>query len=130
MDSITIESDRLNLETHANPWKHGFRMVDRASHIVVGGCAFKGPPDYHGAVEIAYGVEPEFRQRGYATEAAQALVDFAFAHNVRLVRAHTLANNDASIGVLLNCGFCLIGEVIDPEDGPVLRWELGNPLLL
>ena len=104
MDSITIESDRLNLiletpeevlaridamppadraqvspqwlaqmraETHANPWKHGFRMVDRASRIVVGGCAFKGPPDYHSAVEIAYGVEPEYRQRGYATEAAQ-----------------------------------------------------------
>lgn len=31
--------------------------------------------------------------------------------------------NDASTRVLTKCGFAFIGEVIDPEDGLVLRWE-------
>ena len=40
-----------------------------------------------------------------------------------LVRAHTLAERNASTRVLEKCGFGLVGEVVDPEDGPVWRWE-------
>jgi hypothetical protein len=29
--------------------------------------------------------------------------------------------------VLTKCGFTLIGDVIDPEDGLVRRWELPSP---
>lgn len=85
----------------------------------------KGPPDQGGVVEIAYGVDPEYQGRGYATEAARALVNFAFrSGQVCLVRAHTRAENNASMRVLAKCGFEPIGEVVDPEDGLVWRWEL------
>jgi len=40
-----------------------------------------------------------------------------------LVRAHTKADNAASARVLAKCGFLRTGEVIDPEDGLVSRWE-------
>ena len=61
---------------------------------------------------------------GYATEAAEALVIFAFSSDqVRVVRAHTLPEANASTRVLTKCGFRFIGEVIDPEDGLVWRWE-------
>jgi RimJ/RimL family protein N-acetyltransferase len=66
-----------------------------------------------------------FEGRGYATEAAAALVDFALASGqVRLVRAHTLPEVNASTRVLLKCGFRHVGTVVDPDDGPVWRWEL------
>lgn len=116
---------RLRASHAADPWTHGFRIVDRASRVTVGSCAYKGPPDDGGAVEIAYSVFPEQQGRGYATEAARALVDYAFdVESVQVVRAHTLPENSASARVLTRCGFTWVGEVVDPEDGRVWRWEL------
>jgi RimJ/RimL family protein N-acetyltransferase len=108
-----------------SPWTHGFAMEELATGATVGACAFKGPPDADGAVEIAYGVDPAFQGRGYAKEAAAALVEFALRdERVRVVRAHTLPENGPSQGVLTANGFECLGEVIDPEDGLVWRWEL------
>jgi RimJ/RimL family protein N-acetyltransferase len=77
-----------------------------------------------GVVEIAYGIAAEHEGSGYATEAAQALVDFASAcGDVRLIRAHTLRDAVASKRVLTKCGFQHIGEIPDPEDGVVSRFE-------
>ena len=126
-DQAEISPDwlaRVRASTAADAWTHGFSMVERASGAVIGSCAYKGPPDQEGVVEIAYGVDPEYQGRGYATEAARALVDFAFrSGQVCLVRAHTLPENNASTRVLAKCGFERIGEVVDPEDGLVWRWE-------
>lgn len=108
----------------ADPWIHGFTLVRRVDEAVVGSCGFKGPPTPEGVVEIAYGVAPEYQGRGYATEAAEALVAYAFSiSEVRAVWAHTLPEENASTRVLAKCGFRRIGEVVDPEDGPVWRWE-------
>ena len=105
-----------------DPWRHGFSIVHRETGRTVGTCGFKGPPA-DGVVEIAYGIDPEHQGNGYATEAAEALTNFAFAQNVRTVRAHTLPEANASTRVLTKCGFHHVGQVIDPEDGPVWRWE-------
>jgi RimJ/RimL family protein N-acetyltransferase len=113
----------LDGSSPADPWIHGFVMVHRDSGSVVGRCGFKGPPDTDGMVEIAYNVHPEHEGKGYATEAAGALVSYAFGHGrVRVVRAHTLPQANASTRVLDKCGFRRVGEVIDPEDGLVWRW--------
>jgi ribosomal-protein-alanine N-acetyltransferase len=107
----------------ADPWVHGFRLVHRSSGSIVGFCSFKGPP-MDGVVEIAYGIAPDEQGKGYATEAARALVDFAHTFaGVKLVRAHTLPDGAASKRVLEKCGFQHVGEVIDPEDGLVWRFE-------
>lgn len=116
--------ERFRISTSADPWVHGFSMVQLASDTVVGTCGFKAPPSADGFVEIAYGVVPEHQLKGYATEAAQALTNYAFASGkVRVVIAHTLPEPNASTHVLTKCGFRRIGEVIDPEDGLVWRWE-------
>jgi RimJ/RimL family protein N-acetyltransferase len=106
-------------------WTLGFTLVHKAADTVVGTCGFKGPPGPEGIVEIAYGVAPEHQGQGYATEAAEAMVAYAFASGqVHVVRAHTNAAENASTRVLTKCGFQAAGEVIDPEDGLVWRWEI------
>jgi len=118
---------RLHASTSPDPWTHGFSLVHRDSNIVVGKSGFKGPPAADGVVEIAYGIAPDYQGKGYATEAAQALVIFAFSSGqVRVVRAHTLPESNASTRVLTKCGFRHMGEVMDPEDGLVWRWEKCN----
>jgi RimJ/RimL family protein N-acetyltransferase len=114
----------LHTSTSADPWTHGFSLVLRDSDTLVGTGGFKGPPGADGVVEIAYGVSPDYQGKGYATEAAAALTAYAFASGkVRVVRAHTLPESNASARVLTKCGFRRIGEVIDPEDRLVWRWE-------
>ena len=106
------------------PWTHGFTLVERAGGAVVGSAAFKGPPDADGVVEIAYETAAAYRGRGYAREAARALSDWALATGgARGVRAHTRPDGAASARVLAASGFALIGDVHDPDDGLVQRWE-------
>ena len=91
----------------------------------VGG--YKGPPDADGVVEIGYSIAAELRGRGLATAAARELVRIAFADaRVRTVRAHTLAERNASVRVLEKNGFAFVRELIDPKEheGPIWRWEL------
>jgi len=105
-------------------WLHGFAIVDPEAHLVVGVCGYKGPPTAEGIVEIAYGLAPACRGRGYATEAAKELVQRALATDlVSRVIAHTLPESNASTRILARCGFTCLGEVIDPQDGRVWRWE-------
>jgi [ribosomal protein S5]-alanine N-acetyltransferase len=114
----------LRVSPGHDPWRHGFFVVYRGTGAAIGCAGFKGPPDSTGTVEIAYGIAPTFEGQGYATEAAAALVAYAFATpRVEVVRAHTLPTANASTRVLAKCGFRRVGTVVDPEDGTVWRWE-------
>lgn len=115
---------RLDAATVDDVWTFGFSLVHRQSGQVIGQGGIKGPPSADGMAEIAYAVNPNQQGKGYATEAAAVLTAFAFDSGlVRTVRAHTLPQPNASVRVLTKCGFQRLGEVIDPEDGPVWRWE-------
>lgn len=90
---------------------------------VAGIVGFKGQPS-EGTVELGYSILPQFRRRGYATEAVGALVELAFAHQeVERVAAQTLPELTASIAVLEKRGFVLVGTGTDPG---AIRYELGR----
>jgi ribosomal-protein-alanine N-acetyltransferase len=115
---------RVGHDARGWPWWGCFLAVDSGSRLVVGTCAFKGPPDADGAVEIAYFTFPAYEGRGYATAMAALLTSRAgAAPPARTVRAHTLPERNASVRILEKLGFAHLGEVVDPEDGPVWRWE-------
>lgn len=115
---------RVSGSSQSDPWTHGFVICRRDDLQRVGQCGFVGPPESDGIVEIAYGVDAAFQGRGYATEAAKALIAFAFADpRVVTVRAHTLPQENASTGVLKKCGLCRVGESIDHQAGLVWRWD-------
>jgi ribosomal-protein-alanine N-acetyltransferase len=93
---------------------------------LIGAGGFKGRPDAAGLVEIGYSILPEHQRRGYATEAVNAWVDFAFSHaEVKGVVAQTLPSLQASIRVAEKAGFRLTGRGHDPGagDGEVIRFE-------
>lgn len=120
--------DQLRSASGPDPWQHGFAIILRDANEAIGSIGFKGPPDAHGMVEIAYGVVPAYQGQGYAGEAAEAAIEFAFAEpSVRLIRAHTMPEMNASTSILVRCGFTRKGEIVDPEDGLVWRWELPRP---
>ena len=104
------------------PWWMQLFLVD---HALVGSGGFVGPP-VEGVVEIGYEIAPEFRGRGYATAAAQAMIDRARVGGANTVVAHTLAQHNPSTGVLQKLGFRFVGEMPDDENGAIWRWELSR----
>ena len=112
-----------------DPWRFGFGVIHKVDNVLIGLCGFPGPPDSDGVAEIAYGIAPAYQGKGCATEVANALIDFASRDkSVRLLRAHTLAETNASTRVLEKCGFEKISERVDPENNvPIWRWERCHP---
>lgn len=89
---------------------------------VIGNGGFTGRPDAEGSVELGYSILEEHQGKGYATEAAEALVAWAFRHGeVRRVIAHTFPELIASVRLLEKCGFRGTGP--GSEEGS-LRFEL------
>ncbi len=116
---------RVENGKHSDPWLFGFAIIHKRDNVLIGTCGFPGPPDSNGVAEIAYGIAPSYQRRGYATEAATALIEFARRDpRVKTIRAHTLPETNASTRVLEKCGFRKVGDAVDPENNlAVWRWE-------
>ena len=95
-----------------------------APRHLIGNGGFKGRPT-SGACEIGYSLVPLHHGRGYATEAARALVDWAFLHpEVDCVAAETLPELSASIRVIEKCGMRFVGEGTPEEGQKTVHYEL------
>ena len=123
-ESAETLAEILGMTYGNSPWG-GYLAVDKERNEIIGTCAFKGPPDGEGVVEIAYFSFPPFEGQGYATAMARELIAIAGADpGSPTVIAHTLPESNASNHILQKIGMRFAGDVIDPEDGPVWRWQL------
>lgn len=104
------------------PWIAYFAL-DEAG-VVVGTCAFKGPPE-NKRVEIAYYTFPEHENRGISTAMAAELVKFARETDAGLViAAQTLPRRNASHRILEKIGFKHVLTLDHPDDGTVYEWRV------
>jgi len=116
---------RVQNARQPDPWLFGFGVIHKNDNVLIGMGGFPGPPDANGVAEIAYGIAPAYQGKGYATEVAMALIEFANSDpRVKTICAHTLAESNASTRILGKCGFKKTGEATDPENNlPIWRWE-------
>jgi ribosomal-protein-alanine N-acetyltransferase len=101
--------------------------VERASESprLAGVVGFKGPPDPGGTVEIGYGILLERRRLGFAREAVDGLIGWAFGREaVTRVIAHTLTELTPSIRVLESAGFTFVGPGVDESEPDAIQYEL------
>ena len=102
---------------HPEQWDwYAMWNIENEDGIPVGDLCFKGVEDGKNP-EIGYGIDEEFRGRGYATEAVKLALAWAFGHpDVAAVGAETDPDNIASQKVLAKCGFKPTGTI--GEEGP------------
>lgn len=123
-EAVLVAYDKLKSDPSLTGWFF-YLFIHRNERTLMGTGGFKGKPDEKGVVEIGYEVHPNYREQGYATEAAQAFVQFAFEHpKVQKVIAHTLPEYNAAVKVLQKCGMQFAGTEKDPDDGEIWRWEI------
>lgn len=104
-------------------------VLPGAEPRMVGHAGYHGPPGINSrraddAVEFGYTVFEEFRRRGYATEAAQALLDAARERGIRHFVLAVAPTNDPSLAMVRRFGFEQTGSQWDEEDGEELIFEL------
>jgi ribosomal-protein-alanine N-acetyltransferase len=95
-------------------------IVHTADRTLIGETGFHGPPDTAGAVEVGFSIVPDYRGRGFASEATRALIEHAFDRSgIRRVIAECLDDNAASLKVLEKLGMRHVSSA-----GETLRFEL------
>ena len=102
---------------HPDLWEwYAMWMIEKKDGTHLGDFCFKGI-DAGKYPEIGYGILDAHQGRGYATEAVQLALDWAFSYpEVAAVEAETDPGNAASQRVLAKCGFRPTGEI--GEEGP------------
>jgi len=117
---LEIRRVQLAADPERAPWSVR-AMVRRDDRVMVGFVNFHGPPgtndiEADGAAELGWTVFPEHRRRGYATETARRLIQWARdEHGVRHFISSTTPDNAPSLRVHEKLGFRRTGQVVDGE---------------
>lgn len=117
------EMYRLCLE-HPNDylWYTNWQIILIDENKSIGSIGFRGTANEKHEVEIGYGIDEAYQNRGYATEALKELCEWAFSQNAFYIQAQTEPDNEPSKKALEKCGFEQVGK---GEEG--LLYELEKP---
>ena len=114
---LTMRLEQVSKDPREELWL-ARAMVLRGPDPMVGYIGFHGKPDPSGTVEVGYTVFPEHRRRGYAWEAANALMAWARAeHGICRFRASVSPTNSASLELVRKLGMRQVGTQWDDQDG-------------
>lgn len=115
VDILPRQAEIGSEDVHYGIWL----VIERQTTAVIGDSGFHGPPSSDGTLEIGFSIVPDRRRRGYATEAAQALIAWARRQpGVESVVAGSAMTNQASIRTLERLGFQRTGRT-----GDEIRWQ-------
>ncbi len=116
---IDLYLGELEKDQSQQNWGPWFVML-KVNGQIIGDIGFKGRPAEERMAEIGYGFVEEYRNQGFATESARALIDWSFKTNeVQFLVAETANDNLASIRVLEKLGM----EKIYEANG-MIYWQL------
>jgi RimJ/RimL family protein N-acetyltransferase len=121
---------QLERAPQAEPWLVRAVILREPVRTMIGHAGFHGQPGVNGkqdpgGVELGYTIFEPHRGRGYATEAARALMDWAEAERgIHRFIASVAPTNDPSLAIVKKLGFVQTGEQWDEEDGLELVFEL------
>lgn len=94
----------------------GLREPDSGEYGLIGNCGIRMEHSDASEAEIGYEIDPRYWGKGYATEAARAIVRFGFQElDLHRISAWCIAENVASAHVLEKVGLCREGRLRERE---------------
>jgi len=98
-------------------------VIEKMQKAIIGGICFHGEPDANGEVEIGYGIDVGYRNKGYMTETVAGLIIWLKSiKKVRVIRAETDPFNISSVRVLEKNGF----KIFRQTEKMILKLELND----
>jgi ribosomal-protein-alanine N-acetyltransferase len=127
-DVIEWFRDAIADDPGIRPWFFRW-VIDRQEGKLVGSIGFAGRPDPVGTVLLGYSVYPDDQRKGYASEAAAGIVQWALAQpEAHRVQATIRPGHKASRRVAAKAGLQHVGELETEEEGIAELWEIVRPL--
>jgi len=119
-DSISIEKAREAIENMQNNHKKNhtgyiyhlcFAIYEKGKNSIIGWCGLDGTdpnPENPDRLELFYMIDKKYRNKGYATQCASKLIEYAFeVAEVKYVNGGCNKNNIASRNVMEKAGMLL-----------------------
>ena len=101
-----------------------FAIISPGGGRVIGNCGIRRKPENDWEADIGYELAPEYWGRGYATEAALAIVNFGFRElGLYRISSWCIADNAASARVLEKVGLRLEGRLRGNEYFKERWWD-------
>jgi RimJ/RimL family protein N-acetyltransferase len=121
---LKLRLSQMREDPSAQQWLVRVMLSRDPARTMIGHIGFHGPP-VEGAAELGYTVFPEYRRRGYAREAARALMDWAHReHAVDRFIVSISPENAPSLALAADMRFKRTGEQMDEIDGLEYVFEL------
>lgn len=123
---LRLRFDQMRNDPGMQEWLLRAMVLRTSGRAMVGYIGFHGPPR-DGSVQLGYTVLANYRRRGFAQEAAEAMMDWAGQeHSVRRFIVAISPDNDASLAMAEKLGFKRTGEQMDEDDGLEYVFELSR----
>lgn len=99
-------------------------VIEKNIKAIIGGICFHGEPNENREVEIGYGTDMEYRNKGYMTETISGLIQWIREFkDVKSITAETESSNISSIKVLEKNNFKLIHQ---SDNSVILKLDLAK----
>ncbi len=93
---------------------YDWAIEEKESGRMIGTCGFTSIDAEHRSAEIGYVLNPDFHRRGYAPEAARAVINFGFRElSLNRIQCRFMKGNDASLKVAQRLGMTFEGYLRD-----------------
>ena len=115
---------------HALDPRHGCWAIELPDRTVAGTVLFKPLPNGVGEVEVGWHLHPDAWGRGYATEAARAVIDRGFSAGVPEVYAVVRPGNEPSVAVCRRLGMEPLGRLRRWYDVELEAFRLVAPVVV
>lgn len=116
---ISMSLEMLKADPTSLGWG-AWLVIKKSDGQVIGDIGFKGKPNAVNQVEVGYGFLEEHWNKGYATEAVDAIIRWAFSTgNVDAIIAETVKDNYGSMRVLEKLDMIRIGTSKE-----MVNWKL------
>jgi RimJ/RimL family protein N-acetyltransferase len=99
--------------------------VLRESMEIIGSAGFHNLPDNNGMIEIGFGIDPAFQNKGYGKQLLHGMWNWVLKdQRVKTLRYTVSPSNLISKQIIKKLEFNLVGEQIDDVDGVEEIYEL------
>jgi ribosomal-protein-alanine N-acetyltransferase len=121
--------EQMRRDPEVQRWLARAVVLRESGRVMVGNAGFHGQPGVNApghptALEVGYGILPDHRRKGYATEAVAALIGWAREQGIDHFVASVAPDNASSLAIIHKLGFVRTSEHWDDEDGLEHVYEL------
>ncbi len=111
LKEATAFIEKINTGIEKNKWLFWAIELEESKQLVGTICLWQFE-EKERSIEIGFEMNPEFQQKGFATESSKAVVDFACQNQVfKKLKGITNKLNSSSIKVMTNAGFSFVREL-------------------